>query len=134
VTRFQEERQRIAKGLAEAEKEEARLLAEADRVATELTRVRARIASLRAEDQTYAAAVGSQPIDAGNGDLSHMTVRQAILTVLTEAKPEPVRVRDLDRIMAARGKKVQGGISVDLTAMKHGDKVLNPSWGYWTVP
>ena len=102
-------------------------------MATELTRVRARIASLRAEDQTYAAASGSQPIDAGNGDLSRMTIRQAILAVLTEAKPEPVRLRDIERIMAARGKKAQGGISVDPTAMK-GREVLNPSWGYWTVP
>jgi len=120
--------------LAVAKEEEARLLVEADRVATDLTRVRARIASLKAEDQTYAAAVGSNPIVVGNSDLSHVTIREAILTVLTEAKPELVRVRDLDRTMAARGKKVHGGISVDLTSLKSVGKVLNPKWGYWTVP
>ena len=131
---FHEDRQRIAAELAEAKEEEARLLIKADRVATELTRVRARIASLKAEDQTYAAAAGGDPSVVGNGDLSHMTIREAILTVLTEAKPKLVRVRDLDRMMADRGKKVQGGPSVDLTTLKQAGEVLNPTWGYWTVP
>ena|SRR5260221_6896882 len=131
---FQQDRERIAADLAAAREEEARLLVEADRVTTDLTRVRARIASLKAEDQTYAAAAGSHPIVVSNSDLSHMTIREAILTVLREAKPELVRVRDLDRTMAARGKEVAGGISVDLTAMKHSGNVLNPKWGYWTVP
>jgi hypothetical protein len=99
-----------------------------------LTHVRARIASLKAEDQTYASAAGSQSLVAGSSDLSHMTIREAILTVLTEAKPAPVRLRDLDRMLAERGKKVAGGVSVDLTALKDARKVLNPSWGYWTVP
>ncbi len=130
---FEEERQRIAKDLAEKKEEEARLLAEAGRVATELARVRARIASLNAEDQAYASE-GSHPVGVDNGDLSHMTIREAILTVLTEAKPNPVRLRDLDRTMAARGKKVQGGISVDLTTLQQAGEVLNPRWGYWTVP
>jgi hypothetical protein len=58
----------------------------------------------------------------------------AILTVLEEAKPEPIRVRDLDRMLAERGKKVQGDVSVDLTTLKQAGEVLNPSWGYWTVP
>ena len=134
MTTFQQERQRIAKDLAEAKHEEARLVTEADQVTTELTRVRARIASLKAEDQTYASASGSYATAAGDGDLSRMTIRQAILTVLAEAKPEPVRVRDLERTMAERGKKVKGGISVDLTTLKQASEVLNPSWGYWTVP
>jgi hypothetical protein len=130
---FQKERQRIAKDLAAARDEEARLQAEAERVTADLTRVRARIASLNAEDQTYAAAAGSRPA-AGNGDLSRMTIREAILTVLTEAKPEPVQLRDLDRMLAEWGKKVQGGVSADLTALKQAGEVLNPRWGYWTVP
>ena len=41
-----------------------------------------------------------------------MTIREAILTVLTEAKP----------------------VSVDLTALKQAGEVINPSWGFWTVP
>lgn len=131
---FQEERQKIAKDLAEAEAEESRLLAEVERVTAELTRVRAYIASLKAADQTYAAATGSRPTAASNSDLSHMTIREAILTVLREAKPEPVRTRDLDRILAERGKKVQGGVSVDLSALKRAKEVGNPSWGFWTVP
>jgi hypothetical protein len=134
VIRFQQERQRITKDLGQAEQEEARLLAEVDRVTAELTRVRARIASLKAEDQTYASATGGFTTGAGSGDLSHKTIREAILTVLTEAKPQPVRLRDLDDAMAARGKKVRGGISVDLTMLKQAGEVLNPSWGYWTVP
>lgn len=131
---FMEERQRIAKDLAEAAAQEARLLAELDLVTAQLTRVRARIASLKAEDQTYASAAGDRSATAGSGDLSHMTIREAILAVLTEAKPEPVRVRDLDRMLAERGKKVQGGVSVDLTTLKQAGEALNPSWGYWTVP
>jgi hypothetical protein len=131
---FHEERQRIARDLATVKGEEARLLAELDRMTAELTRVQARIASLKAEDQTYASAEGSRPAVAANGDLSHMTIREAILTVLTEARPQPVRLRDLERMMAARGKRVQSGVSVDLTAMKDANKVVNPSWGYWTVP
>lgn len=91
-------------------------------------------ASLKAEDQTYASAAEGRPTTAGSGDLSRMTIREAILAVLAEAKPEPVRVRDLDRMMAERGKKVQGGVSVDLTTLKQAGEVLNPSWGYWTVP
>jgi hypothetical protein len=130
---FQEERQRIAKDLAEAQAEEARLHGEVDRMTAELTRARARIASLKAADQTFASAVTGSPA-AGNGDLSHLTIREAILTVLAEAKPEPVRTRDLDRILAERGKKVQGGVSVDLTALKQASEVLNPRWGFWTVP
>jgi hypothetical protein len=63
-----------------------------------------------------------------------MTIREAILTVLKAAKPEPVRVRDLDSMLAERGKKVQGGVSADLTALKQAGEVLNPSWGYWTMP
>lgn len=131
---FQEERQRIAKDLTEAKDQESRLLAELDLVTAQLTRVRARIASLKAEDQTYASAAGSRSSTAGNSDLSRMTIREAILTVLEEAKPDPVRVRDLDRKLAERGKKVQGGVSVDLTTLKQTGEVLNPSWGYWTVP
>lgn len=63
-----------------------------------------------------------------------MTIREAVLTVLAEARPEPVRVRDLDRMLEQRGKKVQGSVSVDLTSLKQAGEVLNPSWGYWTVP
>lgn len=53
-----------------------------------------------------------RPAVAGNGDLSRMTIREAILTVLTEAKP----------------------VSVDLTDLKQAGEVINPSWGFWTVP
>lgn len=131
---FDEDRKRIADELAEAREQEARLVAEADLVATSLTRVRARIASLRAEDQTYAAASSPGATSGTTGDLAHTTIREAILTVLTESKPEPVRLRDLDRILENRGKKVQGGVSVDLTSLKQAGEVINPSWGYWTVP
>jgi hypothetical protein len=134
MANFQEERQRIAKDLAEAKDQESRLLVELDLVTARLTRARARIASLTAEDRTYASAAGIRSAAAGDSDLSRMTIREAILIVLEEAKPEPIRVRDLDRALAERGKKVQGGVSVDLTALKRADEVLNPSWGYWTVP
>ena len=135
MVNFHEERQRIAKDFGEAREEEARLVAELERRTAQLTHVRARIASLKAEDQTYAAAEASHPnTAAAHDDLSRMTIREAILTVLTEAKPEPVRVRDLDRILTERGKKVQGGVSVELTTLKQVGEVLNPSWGYWTVP
>ena len=133
MTSFQEDRQRIAKDLAEAEADEMRLLEEVDRMTVELTRVRARIASLKAADQTFASAVAGSPTPGSNGDLSRMTIREAILTVLAEAKPEPVRTRDLDRILTERGKKVQGGVSVDLTTLKQAGEVLNPRWGFWTV-
>ena len=131
---FQAERQRIAAELTAAQADETRLLADLEQLSTNITRVRARIASLQAEDHTYASAAGNQLTVVGNSDLSHMTIREAILTVLTEAKPELVRVRDLDHRLAARGKKVQGGPSVDLTQMKQAGLVLNPKWGYWTVP
>jgi hypothetical protein len=134
MANFHEDRQRIAKDLAEAEDQESRLLAELDLVTTQLTRVRARIASLTAEDRTYASAAGGRWAAAGNSDLSRMTIREAILTVLAEAKPEPVRLRDLDSTLDERGKKVQGGVSVDLTTLKQAGEVLNPSRGYWTVP
>lgn len=131
---FEEERQRIAKDLAQAQAEETHLLEEVDRMTAELTRVRARIASLKAADQTFASAATGSPAPGDNGDLSHMTIREAILSVLTEAKPELVRTRDLDRILTERGKKVRGGVSVDLTTLKQADEVLNPRWGFWTVP
>jgi hypothetical protein len=134
MTSFEEDRKRIAGELAEAREQEARLLAEADLVATSLTRVRARIASLKAEDQTYATASSPGVPAEVASDLAHMTIREAILTVLTEARPEPVRLRDLDRILEQRGKKVQGGASVDLTSLKQAGEVLNPRWGFWTVP
>jgi hypothetical protein len=131
---FKKERQGIAKDLADAQAEEEHLLGEVDRMTAELTRVRARIASLKAADQTFASAASDGPGQGGGGDLSRMTIREAILTVLTEAKPEPVRTRDLDRILTERGKKVQGGVSVDLTTLKQAEEVLNPRWGFWTVP
>jgi len=131
---FQEERQRIANDLAEAKDQEERLQAELNLVTVQLTRVRARVAALKAEDEAYASAAGDHSATAVSSDLSRMTIREAILTVLEEAKPEPVRVRDLDRTLAERGKKVQGGVSVDLTTLKQAGEVLNPSWGYWTVP
>jgi hypothetical protein len=134
MTSFNEDRQKIAKDLGEAQVEEVRLLEEADRMAAELTRVRARIASLKAADQTFASAAAGSPTAGIKGNLSRMTIREAILTVLAEAKPEPVRTRDLDRILTERGKKVQGGVSVDLTGLKQADEVLNPRWGFWTVP
>jgi hypothetical protein len=134
MTSFQEDRQRITKDLAEAEAEEMRLLEEVDRMTVELTRVRARIASLKAADQTFASAVAGSPTPGSNGDLSRMTIREAILAVLTEAKPEPVRTRDLDRILTERDKKVQGGVSADLTTLKQAGEALNPRWGFWTVP
>jgi hypothetical protein len=120
--------------LAKARKEEARLLAQVAQVTADLTRVRARLASLKAEDQTYASAAGSRPAVTNTGELSHMTIREAILTVLTEAKPELVRLGDLDRMLTERGKKVAGGPSVDLSTLKQAGEVLNPRWGYWTVP
>jgi hypothetical protein len=64
----------------------------------------------------------------GSGYLSRMTSREAILAVLQEAKPEPIRVRDLDRMLAERGKKIQGGVSVDLTTLKQAGEAINPSW------
>jgi hypothetical protein len=131
---FSKDRQRITKDLAEAGAEEALLMAEIDRSTAQLTRVRARIASLKAEDGLFASAEGNRSTVTGERDLSHMTVREAILTVLTEARPKPIRVRDLDRMLAERGKKVAGGVSVDLTTLKQAGEVLNPSWGYWTVP
>ena len=134
MTSFDEERKRIAGELAEAREQEARLLDEADLVATSLTRVRARIASLLAEDHTYAAASSPETTGRAASDLAHMTIREAILTVLTESRPEPVRLRELDRMLEQRGKKVQGGVSVDLTSLKQAGEVINPSWGYWTVP
>jgi hypothetical protein len=134
MTSFHEDRQRIAKDVAQARAEETRLLEEVDRMTAELTRVRARIASLNAADQTFASAAAGSPTPGHHGDLSRMTIREAILTVLAEAKPDPVRTRDLDRILTERGKKVQGGVSVDLTALKQADEVLNPRWGFWTVP
>jgi hypothetical protein len=130
---FEEERQRISKDLALVRETETRLAAEVDELTVKLTRIRARIASLLAEDQTYATATATRQGGRVQSDLSRMTIREAILTVLTEAKPELVRLRDLESIMAARGKKAAGGISVDLTQMKGGE-VLNPRWGYWTVP
>jgi hypothetical protein len=131
---FRKERERIAMNLAKVQKEEARLVAEVARVTADLTRVRARIASLKAEDQTYASAAGSHPAVTSSGDLSHMTIREAILTVLTEAEPELVRLGDLDRMLTERGKKVAGGPSADLSLLKQAGEVLNPRWGYWTVP
>jgi hypothetical protein len=82
-------------------------------MAAELTRVRARIASLKAADQTFASAAAASPAPRSKGDLSRMTIREAILTVLAEVKPEP---------------------SVDLTTLKQADEVLNPRWDFWTVP
>jgi len=134
MTSFNEDRQKIAKDLGEAQAEEVRLLEEADRMAAELIRLRARIASLKAADQTFASAAAGSATAGTKGDLSRMTIRDAILTVLAEAKPEPVRTRDLDRILTERGKKVQGGVSVDLTGLKQANEVLNPRWGFWTVP
>jgi predicted Zn-ribbon and HTH transcriptional regulator len=72
-------------------------------------------------------ATASQPSAACDSDLSRLTIREAILTVLTEAKPKPVQVRELARILEKRGKKVQGGPSVDLTTLKQAGEVLNPS-------
>ena len=131
---FQEERDRIAAELAEARQREAQLAAEVGQLTADLTRVKARIASLEAEDRVYAGQTGNLASAPGTGDLSHMTIRKAILTVLSEAKLEPMRLRDLEQIMASRGKRVTSGVSVDLSILKNSGEVLNPSWGYWTVP
>jgi hypothetical protein len=134
MANFTEERTKIAVQLEQARRLEAQLAAKMTRLNEDLTHVRAQIASLEASDQVYAGQPADPVVGEGSGDLSHMTIRQAILTVLEEAKPEPVRVRDLERKMTERGKRVAGGISVDLTAAKHAKEVLNPAWGYWTVP
>jgi hypothetical protein len=134
VPNFQEERDRIAAELADARQREAQLAAEVDQLTADLTRVKAQIASLEAEDRVYAGQAGNLASAPGTGDLSHMTIRKAILTVLGEAKPEPMQLRDLQRTMADRGKRVPSGVSVDLNNLKTAGKVLNPSWGYWTVP
>jgi hypothetical protein len=134
MANFQQERGKIAVQLRPARQQEAQLVADITRLTTELTHVRARIASLEAEDQVYAGHAGNAVPGPGAGDLSNMTTREAILTVLGEAKPEPVRVRDLEKRMADRGKRVAGGVSVDLTSLKHAGKALNPAWGFWTVP
>jgi hypothetical protein len=131
ASNFQQERDKIAVQLEQARQQAVQLTGEVDRLTAELTRVRARIASLEAEDRVYAGHPVSGP---GAGDLSHMTIEKAVLTVLGEAKPRPMRLRDLDRILAERGKPVAGGVSVDLTSLKNAGKVLNPSWGHWTVP
>jgi O-acetyl-ADP-ribose deacetylase (regulator of RNase III) len=81
-----------------------------------------------------AAATGVSRSDAGKGDLSHLTIPKAIMAVLTGARPQPVQVHEIERQMAIRGKKIRGGISVDLTNMKSAGHVLNPTRGYWTVP
>jgi hypothetical protein len=60
--------------------------------------------------------------------------RRRLSPHLSEAKPAPVRLKDLERTIAARGKRVAGGLSVDLNTLKVNKEVLNPSWGYWTVP
>jgi hypothetical protein len=131
---FQEEREKIAVQLAEAREEEARLTVAADRLAGDLTRARARIASLAAEDHTYAMAIQNRVPSASSGDLSHLTIPKAILTVLGEVSPESLQVHELERRMAARGKKVSSGVSVDLTFLKSSGKVSNPARGYWAVP
>jgi hypothetical protein len=135
VAKFQAERDKIAAELAEARRRQAALTAELDELTVELTHVRARIASLEAEDRVYSGPASGPAVAApATGDLSHMTIRQAILTVLDEAKPAPIRLRDLEQMMAVRGKRVAGGLSVDLNTLKGNKEVLNPSWGYWTVP
>jgi hypothetical protein len=134
MAEFQEERERIAVELAEAREHEAGLSSEVNRLTADLTRVRARIASLAAEDQVYAGHLRKSDSTSGVGDLSHMTIREAILTVLNEASPEPMRLRDLEQTLADRGKRVSSGLSVDLTQLKYAEEVLNPRWGYWTVP
>jgi predicted nuclease with TOPRIM domain len=134
VIDFEEEREEIAARLGEARQQEADLTTQVDRLTAELIRVRARIASLEAEDRVYAGQLREPGSGSRAGDLSHMTIREAILTVLNEAKPEPMRLRDLEQALADRGKRVAGGLSVDLTSLKGAKKVLNPAWGYWTVP
>jgi chromosome segregation ATPase len=134
VPNFQEERDRIAAELTDARQRESQLAAEIGQLTADLTRVKARIASLEAEDRVYAGQTGNLASAPGTGDLSRMTIRKAILTVLGEAKPEPLQLRDLERTMADRGKRVSSGVSVDLNALKSAGEVLNPSWGYWTVP
>lgn len=134
MAEFHEERERIAGDLAEARDQEAWLSAEVTRLTADLTRVKARIASLEAEDRVYAGQLRMPGSTSRAGDLSHMTIREAILTVLNEAKPEPMRLRDLEQALADRGKRVSGGLSVDLTSLKSTERVLNPRWGYWTVP
>ncbi|HUJ05258.1 MAG TPA: hypothetical protein VLX31_04005 [Streptosporangiaceae bacterium] len=131
---FREEREKIARGLAEARGQEARLAAEVARLTVGLTHVRAKIASLEAQDRVYSQPGIGQPPRPAAGDLSRMTIREAILAVLSEARPEFVRTRDLEQRMADRGKKVAGGVSVDLTSLKQSGEAVNPAWGYWTVP
>jgi hypothetical protein len=132
---FDEDRQRIAAQLEEARQQEAQLTAER-------IRVRARIASLEAEDRFYAGQSNSappsdsaQPSDSAPAvdNLSHLTADKAIVTVLREAKPDLVRLQELDQTLRDRGKIVQGGCSVSLTSLKDRGFVNNPSWGYWTT-
>lgn len=134
MANFAQERQRIARQLAEARELETQLAAEVSRLTADLTHVRARIASLEAEDLVYAGQPRIPSPASGGTDLSGMTIREAILTVLGEAKPDSMRLRDLEQALANRGKRVAGGLSVDLTSLKSSGVVLNPSWGYWKVP
>lgn len=130
---FAGERQRISDELTSARAEAERLQAEADRATGDLVRARARVASLTAEYQTYAAAEAGAKQDDGR-DLSKLTAREAILALLREARPESVRLRDLDRQLVLRGKETAGGVSVELTELKQAGLVLNPKRGWWTVP
>jgi hypothetical protein len=134
MTSFREEREQIALQLTQARAHEARLAEEVSRITEDLTHVRARIASLEARDRVYAGPPGAPGSEAATGDLSGMTAREAIRTVLAEARPEPMRLRDLEQALAGRGKRIAGGLSVDLTSLKYAGEVLNPARGYWTVP
>lgn len=37
-------------------------------------------------------------------------------------------------MLAERGKKIPGVVSVDLSTLKQTGEVVNPNWVYWTVP
>jgi hypothetical protein len=117
VDDFEDELRRIDAELAQKEKQ--RILLDAQ------------ITGLRAERDAIVSATAP---DAESGSLAHLTVDKAIVEVLTQALPDDVQVRDIERRMKAAGKQAAGGISVNLNGLKSANQVLNTKWGYYTVP
>jgi hypothetical protein len=121
----------------ELKKELDRVTAELATAEAELVRLGARVEGLRAERDALTRALASvKPNQAPRQDIAGMVKADAIVAVLHDARPRPLRAQGIVDALhrAGRTNEVAQHISVYLDSLLKQGRVVRVARGEYTVP
>lgn len=119
------------------EKDLERVTADLAGAEADLARISARVEGLRAERDALARALTAvRPARPATQNIVHMVKGDAIVTVLRNAKPRPLRAQGIVNALhqAGRTNEVAQNVSVYLDNLLKQGRVVRVARGEYTVP